>query len=504
MKKNLLSFFIIISLILQTQYVSAQKVIATELIAEYNAEEMETLLLDFLGGAIDDYPISIESVLEQLGIQYSVEVYKVTYETTHPVLGTIQATGALSFPIDMVAEGEDDPTLPIAAYQHGTTFSTSGVPSHLSIEHNIGAILASSGYVTALPDYMGLGDSEGMHPYVHAKTQALAGIDLLRATRELAADFPYELTEQLFIFGYSQGGHGAMSLFHEIEMNYTDEFTVSGVAPMSGPYDMSQTQADVIWQEYSSPSYLPYILIGYRSVYPELLAGYEAPFIEEFDNFNNFEGDSDEFFQILDSYNIPRVPADMIKPDILEDFKTNPEHPLRVALRENDLYDWTPKAPVMLLGCCDDEQVMFGNTEVCYNKFVENGVANVEMIDFCELFGGFGFLGHGGCVPFCLLWGKQFFDDLRDGAVSTEETVIRENLHFYPNPAKNIVQFELPKLARAPYQLSISDITGRVVYRQNDIVTPNFTINIEDLQTGMYLVNLEGTKGSYQNKLMIY
>ena len=49
-------------------------------------------------------------------------------------------------------------------------------------------IFAAFGYVVCAPDFVGLGDSPGVHPYVHAKTEASAAIDMLRAARELDAD----------------------------------------------------------------------------------------------------------------------------------------------------------------------------------------------------------------------------------------------------------------------------------------------------------------------------
>ena len=191
------------------------------------------MALSVAWAAVCPYPASF--IIDILNLQYGVDIYRVTYNTTHPVLGDITATGALALPqLEACA-------LPVAIYQHGTTFSTTGVPSFLSDEHNIGVMLASSGYIGLMPDYIGLGGSDEniMHPYVHAKTEAIAGVDLLRANRELTQTLDYFWNEQIFIFGYSQGGHGAMALFKELETEYADEFTVTACAPMSGPYDIS-------------------------------------------------------------------------------------------------------------------------------------------------------------------------------------------------------------------------------------------------------------------------
>jgi hypothetical protein len=38
--------------------------------------------------------------------------------------------------------------------------------------------------LSAMPDYIGMGGSPGLHPYVHAASEATASIDMIRAARE--------------------------------------------------------------------------------------------------------------------------------------------------------------------------------------------------------------------------------------------------------------------------------------------------------------------------------
>ena len=46
-----------------------------------------------------------------------------------------------------------------------------------------------------------------------------------------------------------------------------------------------------------------------------------------------------------------------------------PTHPLRIALQENDVYDWTPRSPVRLYHCTGDEQVPVENSLLAYESF---------------------------------------------------------------------------------------------------------------------------------------
>ena len=98
---------------------------------------------------------------------------------------------------------------------------------------------AALGYVAVAPDYLGLGESRGFHPYVHAATEASAAIDLLYAAQEFAEKQKFPLNGQLFLTGYSQGGHASMALHRELERNYSKIFPVSAAAHLSGPYSIS-------------------------------------------------------------------------------------------------------------------------------------------------------------------------------------------------------------------------------------------------------------------------
>ncbi len=481
--------------------VQAQVVKSYEFVRTYTEDEMEGVLQDFIGGVSDNLPFPLETIIQLLAIDYAVDVYRVLYNTPHPVHGTIQASGLISVPQGLSGCG-----LATAIYQHGTTFSNTGVPSALSVEHNIGVILSASGYVSVMPDYIGLGDSEYMHPYVHAKSEATAGIDLLRATRELSEELDFMLNDQLFIYGYSQGGHGAMALFKEIETNHADEFTVTAAAPMSGPYNMSEIQAEVMWEEYSSPNYLPYVLMSYQSVYPELLSEFKVIFTEEFATLNDFQGDSEAFFTILRELNVPKVPSKMLLQSVLDDFKNDPDHPFRIALRDNDLYDWEPKADMYLMGCCDDEQVMFENTTFTYDHLKAKGIENVQMSDFCENFGQLGFLGHGGCVPFCLLFGKQFFDNRRTGSdcfVGLNDDKIKP-LGIYPNPTRDVVNVISTAKNTNNAIVKISNVAGQVVKTYTQLV-PNYNqFDLSDLNPGVYMLQMESADGHYAGKVVVY
>jgi hypothetical protein len=362
----------------------------------------------------------IQAVLTAFGVpqgfienRFDVDLYRVRYTSTNPSNGEpIEASGAIAVPI-----GTQCP-LPLVSYQHGTVALKTDVPSFNNFEANIGKVFASSGYVVCMPDYIGLGTSPGLHPYVHAKSEADAALDLMRAARELSDSLQFTLNDQLFIFGYSQGGHATMALHKEIQENFSNEFTVTASCPMSGPYDLSGVQAEVLTSSnaYPTPGYLPYVVLSYQSVYGNIFNDPSEVFVSPYDELIPplFDG-TNSMGYINDQ--VPNIPSTMVNPELLNDFITNPLNPLRIALADNDNYDWLPTAPIRMLYCEGDDQVSYLNSEKAYDTFIANGAENIEKVDF-------GIFTHSGCVQFCLLNGYNYFKSFRDEAngliVSTE------------------------------------------------------------------------------------
>jgi hypothetical protein len=65
--------------------------------------------------------------------------------------------------------------------------------------------------------------------------------------------------------------------------------------------------------------------------------------------------------------------------------------PLNVDLRDNDVYEWVPAAPMQMTYCTADEEVIYQNTLFAYNYFVTHGDSTVQAVDG-------GALNHMDCV----------------------------------------------------------------------------------------------------------
>ncbi len=154
----------------------------------------------------------------------------------------------------------------LTTYLHGTETLKENVPSRLSNEASIGYYASAIiGSVVALPDYLGMGDSPGLHPYIHSETEASASLEMLRATREFCENHAIYLNDDLFIFVYSQRGHATLALQKLIEEENIEEFIITASIPMAGPYDVSGVQTDLLTngENYPAPYYLPYLILSY-------------------------------------------------------------------------------------------------------------------------------------------------------------------------------------------------------------------------------------------------
>lgn len=384
---------------------------------------------------------------------FPIEVYKIRYATQDPFGEPTIASGALVLPVS------NDCFHALAAYMHGTILNREDVPSRLSGEIIVGRFMGATGYVGVLPDYLGLGDSPGMHPYIHAASEASASIDMLRAAREFCAEKEVQLNGQLFLVGYSQGGHACMATHKMIEEQHAEEFTVTASAPCSGPYDVSGVQAEVIVSPdpYPAPYYLPYILFAYHHVYPgmvddlgEVLKEPWATLLPPLFQGNNGSGPVDAV--------MPNVPSQILKDEVLADFNSDPDHFFRVALRDNDLYDWTPQAPVRMIYCEADDHVVYQNSIVTLQAMQANGAASVQAMSAGASF------DHGGCAFPALLSAKAWFDQLQgDCAWTGIEGAASSVWSVHPNPAHDqlFISASDARSGRHPFALHASD--GRVV-----------------------------------------
>ncbi len=415
---------------------------------------------------------------------YDVANYKIIYNTVEADGTTpTTASGMLSIPLVTCD------SFGLVSYAHGTVLQREDVPSRNNFESTIGKVFASTGYIATMPDYLGLGDNPGVHPYLHAESQATATIDLIRAAREfLAADMPnINLNGEVMLTGYSQGGHAAMGTAKYIQDNSLgNEFNLIAAAPASGPYNLAGSQADVFIQDlpYSNPGYVVYLLFGMNRAYGNIFNVpadiLKAPYDTLIPPFFNGMFEMDTVNQLL-----PAKISGYLEDSVLQAFiadSVNQQHPIWQALNLNTNYDWSPQMPLRMYYCTADEQVDYQNSLQAEAAMNSKGAPNVK-----ALFKGN--LNHGGCVLPSLTAANIYFDSLSTSCatvISLKESALTQ-MSIYPNPSQGNLYFELGGEADV-LDLTIFNNTGQVMLKKRHPAEE--ALDISSLPNAMYFIEV--------------
>ncbi|MBT8189539.1 MAG: T9SS type A sorting domain-containing protein [Bacteroidia bacterium] len=426
-----------------------------------------------------------------LSVNYGVDLYKVRYYTPDINGDEHVASGLICIP------QSQSRSFPLACYQHGTVGSRDDVPSNLQGGYLLAVIFASYGYVITTPDYLGLGDSPGIHPYVHAATEASAAIDLLYAARELdAQDDTFSMNDQLFITGYSQGGHASMAAHQEIQTNYSQDFTVTAAAHMSGPYSLSEKMMDFTLgdNEYLTPSFIASAMLGFKEVYPEILQDYEiedifqAQYVGDVLAYGNEEITlwelNDRFIEGLISEHGVVRPRDLLIEEVVDAILNDPMSPFSVVLQDNDTYNWAPEAPTRLYYCEADDVVNFDNAILAEAEMNANGASDLLAVK-SDVFTP---QDHSGCVLPASFSGILFFGAYQNILTSTEDIFDDPNLTINNNNQILLINIP-PAKYRSDNKLLLHDMSGRTIFETNADSGMTYH-DIADIPGGMYIINI--------------
>lgn len=288
--------------------------------------------------------------------------------------------------------------------------SKEAVPSRLAVEYLFGLAFASEGYVTTMPDYVGMGDGAGLHPFVHSATEASATIDILRSARNYCTDNSISLNGDAFLAGYSQGGHATMATIKEIEANFASEFNVRAVVPSAGPLDVSDTQSGfmLLDQPFASSGLVAYVVFAYNEIYNfynDPSEVFVSPYAETLGK--HFTAEMNSSFEAIAQDTPPsNIPREMFQPAFLESLENDPNNGAKLAMKDNDLYDLKINAPLKICHCSADEVITVDNAKVAVEALKARGT-DVEWID------PFPPGMHGQCAIFHMKVAHDWFTQLR-------------------------------------------------------------------------------------------
>lgn len=350
----------------------------------------------------------------------TVEVWRVEYYTVGGRDEPAKATAAV-----MIPKGEDARCTgdrPLLAYAHGTNVDAQFDIANLNDGDNaegllIAAAFAADGYAVVAPNYVGYtGTTLDYHPYLNADAQSKDVVDAIAATRTSSGSTGAALSSELYLTGYSQGGYVAMATHRALQAAGT---TVTASAPLSGPYALSAFGDALFLGRVSQSAVANFALLAtsYQRSYGSLWSNPTEAFEARYANGVLDALPSDSDLPTLESQGV--LPKDALfsstppseqyaaitpatepaalapvfargfgadflvtnayRAAYLEDASAHPDgsfptavddqppaapaHPLRRALKQNDLRNWTPTVPMLLCGGSSDPTVFWSNTE---------------------------------------------------------------------------------------------------------------------------------------------
>ena len=300
---------------------------------------------------VTQYILDTADLPDPIEVKYGVTLYRVKYQTTNHDGTVIVASGLVALPTRNEPEG-------VVMYLHGTSAQRDTAPSQPGLGEGllVAAGTAGAGHIFVAPDYIGLGESRAMHPYMHARTTTSTCIDFLHATKSLVEHLLGHCPRSLYVLGFSQGGHATFAVQEALETMDNPRFEVKASAPIAGPFhlrDVSFPQA-LTGESKSHAFYLAYLTSSFARIYGRPLESIlAAPYVEKVPVLFNGDHDSQTI-----SAAMPNDPRDLFTATFLDAYDNGKPHWFLDALAENQVDDWKPIAPVRIYYGDDDVDVL--------------------------------------------------------------------------------------------------------------------------------------------------
>lgn len=254
----------------------------------------------------------------------------------------VEASGLMALPYRTLGGAAPRGT---AMYLHGTSPDRTASPSAPGDQEGLlpAALFAGGGYVLLAPDYFGLGQSHAVPAYIHAPATAAAARDLFIAARHVAGALRVPFSPDLYVTGFSQGGHATAVVQRDLEARPIPGMTVKAAAAISGAFDLAGVSVPYAFQHKHS-LYLAYIAVSYAAQYHQplgtVITEHHAKVLPGL-----FDGNHsiDAIIAAL-----PADPHDLFRPDALAAIKANQPNWFTDGLAANEAFRWAPKAPLRL------------------------------------------------------------------------------------------------------------------------------------------------------------
>ncbi|MBD2898944.1 hypothetical protein amrb99_79210 [Actinomadura sp. RB99] len=326
-------------------------------------------------------------------VRYGVDSYRLIYRTVDARGRATVASGLFVLP----RNGERK--LRTVSYTHGTTSYIGDAPSMAQDVWGPGPAVtySAAGFAAAAPDYLGLGEGPGVHPWKDVPTETSASLDMLRAARQFTSREHRELDGRVFVTGFSQGASSALGLARALQDGADPHFRLRAVAPISGGYDFGGVELPALLDGRVDPktsvAYLSYLLTSWNRIHGGIYGKpsdvFKEPYASRVEKY--FDGTTPGQVMLK---GLPGTLGELLTPRGFEVLR-HPSGTFAEALRVDGevCTAWTPRVPVRLYKITNDDQAVTANTDHCAAAFRARG-AGVPVVDVGDkVYGGSRHLG---------------------------------------------------------------------------------------------------------------
>lgn len=310
--------------------------------------------------------------------RYGVSTYQLVYRTVDPSGAPTTASGLLAVPLN------DRTWLQAVSFAHGTQIFSSDAPSTSSDGFLTAPPItfASAGFAAVAPDYLGLGEGPGPHPWMDVPSETTASLDLLRAARSFLAGRGRQLGRDVLATGFSQGASAALGLGRALQSGADPWFQLGALAPISGAYDFQNAEIPAALGGELHPkftvAYMAYLLVAFNRLHRI----YDAPsmiFQPRYVNVPDLFDGTHPGAAVLN--NLPDTLSELLTPQGFA-LLAHPTGTFATALAELDSVcsNWTPTVPTRLYLSPGDEQVTNVNSAHCRDRFAARGT-HIPVVD---------------------------------------------------------------------------------------------------------------------------
>ena len=210
--------------------------------------------------------------------------------------------------------------LPTVVWLHGTRAYRGDTASMSDNMDRAAAVqFAAAGHPTVAPDYLGLGEGPGTHPYMVARPSASASVDALHAARTLTT-----LDRRVLVTGFSQGGQAAMLVGRALRADR--DYRLAAVAAIDGPHDIRGAELpaalDGRLDGVSATFYLGYAMVSWNRRYHlwnDPSEAFRAPYAAMMDRL--FDNDTQEADIVAA---LPHTPDELFTRSFLAQLRPRP------------------------------------------------------------------------------------------------------------------------------------------------------------------------------------